>query len=140
HSKTMIIDAGTPDAMVLTGSFNWSSSATLANDENLLVLHGQHIADEYMRQFRRLWGDGKALGDYYGSGDQRVRPGDLIINEVHWDGYNGDVDESDVSRDDVSNDEFIELLNTTDRVLDLSMFVLGTQHDFTLGLYPGTVI
>lgn len=140
HAKTMIIDAGTPDAVVLTGSFNWSSSATLANDEALLVLHGERIADEYMRQFHRLWSDGKGLGDYYGTGDQRVRPGDLIINEVHWDGYNGEVDSSDVSLDDVSNDEFIELLNTTDRVLDLSMFVIGTQHDFTLGFYPGTVI
>jgi phosphatidylserine/phosphatidylglycerophosphate/cardiolipin synthase-like enzyme len=140
HSKTMIIDAGTPDAVVLTGSFNWSSSATLSNDETLLVLHGQRVADDYMRQWKRLWGQGKKLGDYYGDGDQRVKPGDLIINEVQWDGWNGDIDRSDSSMDLVSNDEFVELLNTTDRVLDLSMFVLGTQHDFTLGLYPGTVI
>jgi hypothetical protein len=63
-----------------------------------------------------------------------------VINEVMWDGYNGDVDRSDASLDLVSNDEFIELLNTTNRVLDLSMFVMGTKHDFVLGLYPGTVI
>jgi phosphatidylserine/phosphatidylglycerophosphate/cardiolipin synthase-like enzyme len=140
HSKTMIIDEGTPDAMVLTGSFNWSSSATLANDENLLVLHGPAIAEIYMRQWRSLWGQGKSVGDYYGQGDQHVNPGDIVINEVQWDGYNGDVDTSDTSMDLVSNDEFIELLNTTDRVLDLSMFVMGTKTDFTLGLYPGTVI
>ena len=140
HSKTMIIDAGTPDAMVLTGSFNWSSSATLSNDETLLVLHGQRVADNYMRQWKRLYGQGKPLGDYYGTGDQRVNPGDLVINEVMWDGWNGDIDRSDASMDPVSNDEFIELVNTTNRKLDLSMFVLGTQHDFTLGLYPGTVI
>jgi phosphatidylserine/phosphatidylglycerophosphate/cardiolipin synthase-like enzyme len=140
HSKTMIIDAGTPDAKVLTGSFNWSSSATLANDENLIVLHGQRVADDYMRQWHRLWENGHRYGDYYGTGDQKVAPGDVIINEVHWDGYNGEVDGSDAAGDDVGNDEFIELLNTTDRVLDLSLFVLGTRDDFTLGLYPGTVI
>jgi phosphatidylserine/phosphatidylglycerophosphate/cardiolipin synthase-like enzyme len=140
HSKTMIIDAGTPDAKVLTGSFNWSSSATLANDENLIVLHGQRVADDYMRQWQRLWENGHRYGDYYGTGDQEVKPGDVIINEVHWDGYNGEVDGSDAAGDDVGNDEFIELLNTTDRILDLSLFVLGTRDDFTLGLYPGTVI
>jgi phosphatidylserine/phosphatidylglycerophosphate/cardiolipin synthase-like enzyme len=140
HSKTMIIDPGTDDAMVLTGSFNWSSSATLSNDENLVVLHGRRIADDYMRQWQRLWNQGHRYGDYYGTGDQHVNPGDVVFNEVHWDGYNGEVDSSDSSMDAVGNDEFIELLNTTPRTLDLSLFVIGTKDDFVLGLYPGTVI
>jgi phosphatidylserine/phosphatidylglycerophosphate/cardiolipin synthase-like enzyme len=140
HSKTMIIDAGTDDAMVLTGSFNWSSSATLANDENLVVLRGRRIADDFMRQWQRLWEQGHRYGDYYGTGDQKVNPGDIVINEVHWDGYNGEADGSDLGGDAVGNDEFIELLNTTDRVLDLSLFTMGTRDDFVLGLYPGTVI
>jgi hypothetical protein len=140
HSKTMIIDPGTPNAMVLTGSFNWSSSATLANDENLIVLRGERVVNDFMRQWHRLWAEGKAPGDYYGDGDQRVKPGDLIFNEIHWDGYNGETDSSDFAGDDVGNDEFIELLNTTGRTIDLSMFVVGTQSDFVLGLYPGTVI
>ena len=137
HAKTMIIDPGTDNAAVLTGSFNWSSSATISNDETLLVLRGRRIADDFMRQWRRLYTQGKPVGDYYGE-TTRVMPGDIVFNEVHWDGWNGDINPTD--GDLVSDDEFIELLNTTDQTINLSMYVIGTDDDFILGFYPGTVI
>ena len=40
----------------------------------------------------------------------------------------------------VGNDEFIELLNTTDRAIDLSMWTIASETDFMVGIYPGTVI
>ena len=48
HSKTMVIDADGLNPTVITGSFNWSASATSANDEFLLVLRGPraHFEDE----------------------------------------------------------------------------------------------
>ena len=39
HSKTMVIDGYTDNPTVLTGSFNWSASATVANDETLSAAH-----------------------------------------------------------------------------------------------------
>lgn len=38
HNKTMVIDAGTAEPMVLTGSFNWTWGAQHRNAENLLIL------------------------------------------------------------------------------------------------------
>jgi phosphatidylserine/phosphatidylglycerophosphate/cardiolipin synthase-like enzyme len=38
HNKTMVIDAGTSEPVVLTGSFNWTWGAQHRNAENLLIL------------------------------------------------------------------------------------------------------
>ncbi len=153
HAKTMIIDAGKPTAKVLTGSFNWSSSATIANDETFMVFHGERAAQATLDFWETQWVRGKRFGvDYIGKTNDNenlfdagrpcgeIRPGDVVFNEIHWDGWNGENDPSDLGGDDVSNDEFIELLNTTDCTIDLSMWTVGTRGDFVTGLYPGTVI
>lgn len=161
HTKTMILDYGTPDARVVTGSFNWSSSATIANDEVLMVIRGERVVEQFMRAWRQLWvtsvsfPDGLCVAnkDYYDkeneniSGDIRcaseVKPGDIVISEVHWDGWNGLTDGSDRTgsrRDQQTNDEFIELYNTTDHPIDLSMWSLFNGYDATMGFTPGTVI
>lgn len=152
HSKTITIDAGTSTAKFITGSFNWSSSATTANDETFMVLHGQRATDEIIPYFNSLWDMAKHLGtDYAGHPNGKVStpstdangafvPGSIIFNEVHWDGYNGLVDDSDFAGDLVYNDEFIELLNTTDQPIDLSLWIIGSKEDFILGFYPGTII
>ena len=51
HDKFCIID----DDKVTTGSFNWTVSADLKNDENLLIIHSRKIAGEYRKQFEKLW-------------------------------------------------------------------------------------
>ena len=140
HSKTMIIDHETDHPKVLTGSFNWSSSATIANDETFLVLHGEAVTNAHLEYFLSLWDTGKSLGEDYAGPDGTIEPGDVVFNEIHWDGWNGEVDNSDFGGDDVYNDEFIELLNTTDRPIDLSLWTIATDSDFVVGFYPGTVI
>ncbi len=140
HSKTLIVDPGIESATVLTGSFNWSSSATQANDETFLVLQGRRVTDEHKVWWDAKWDNAKSFGnDWIGRTDY-LEPGAIVFNEIHWDGYNGEVDGSDFGGDDVSNDEFIELLNTTPYPIDLSMWVIATKVDFTLGFYPGTII
>lgn len=140
HSKTMVIDARTEAPVILTGSFNWSSSATLSNDETLVVVADDtRISAQYAEYFEYLFAMGKAFGvDYVGDG--RTEAGSVVFNEIHWDGYNGEIDISDAGGDLVYNDEFIELLNTTDRTIDLSMWTIAHGTDFVVGLYPGTVI
>lgn len=154
HSKTMIIDRGTPNARVLTGSFNWSSAATIANDETLLILRGERITEEYYQEFVRLWKKSKSietgmcnyLVDYADIGKPKcadeVDPGDVIISEVFWDGWNDQTDPSDHTgfRDDIMNDEFIELYNTTNDYIDLSLWTITNGDDFKVGFTPGTVI
>ena len=52
HQKFAVIDR----SVVLTGSYNWTLSADKFNHENLLVFRdARPLADEYRRQFFRLW-------------------------------------------------------------------------------------
>ena len=49
HNKMMLIDAcdANSDPMIFTGSHNWSVSADTKNDENVLVIHDDTIANLY---------------------------------------------------------------------------------------------
>lgn len=54
HNKVMVIDNGTPDAIVITGSFNFTHAAQHRNAENLLVLRGNPtLAEAYAANWRR---------------------------------------------------------------------------------------
>jgi len=51
HNKFAVLDG----TVLLTGSFNWTRSAVLYNDENVLVLRDPGVARAYERQFEALW-------------------------------------------------------------------------------------
>ncbi len=52
HNKIMIIDAGTKDVVIVTGSYNFTRSAQRMNSENLFLIRG-NIA--LARRFRQNW-------------------------------------------------------------------------------------
>ncbi|MGQ9680349.1 MAG: phospholipase D-like domain-containing protein [Candidatus Bathyarchaeia archaeon] len=52
HHKFIIIDG----YILGTGSYNWSQAAEDENDENLILLRSQSLADVYLDEFNRLWG------------------------------------------------------------------------------------
>ena len=51
HHKFAVIDG----KAVLTGSYNWTRSAALYNEENLLVTADVQAVDAYRRAFETLW-------------------------------------------------------------------------------------
>jgi len=51
HHKTMIVDG----KIVITGSYNFSLSAETRNDENLIILYNEQIADFFMQEFQRMY-------------------------------------------------------------------------------------
>lgn len=54
HNKVILIDLGTPEVAVITGSFNFSLAAQYRNAENLLILRGNPtLADAYAANWRR---------------------------------------------------------------------------------------
>jgi len=54
HNKVMVIDAGHPWAVVITGSYNFTFAAQFRNAENLLLLRGgSRIIREYADNWRR---------------------------------------------------------------------------------------
>ncbi|MBF0503840.1 MAG: phospholipase D family protein [Candidatus Omnitrophica bacterium] len=52
HNKFAVIDS----RVVLTGSFNWTTSADKKNAENLLVISDKELGQKYAKQFKHLWG------------------------------------------------------------------------------------
>ncbi|MBX2797222.1 MAG: hypothetical protein KTR31_06140 [Myxococcales bacterium] len=131
HSKTMVIDPDGENPVVISGSFNWSSSATVSNDEYLLVFHGPRVAADFVDYFEYLWRNGRRFGQAR-IGEDGLEAGDLILNEVHWYGvHDNDVD---------GYDEFLELKNLTDRPIPLDMWSLANADDFVVGIPPGSVV
>jgi phosphatidylserine/phosphatidylglycerophosphate/cardiolipin synthase-like enzyme len=54
HNKVMVLDAGTPQATLITGSFNFTHAAQYRNAENLLVFKGNlPLAEAYAANWRR---------------------------------------------------------------------------------------
>jgi len=149
HTKTMILDAGTEDARVVTGSFNWSAAATESNDEVMLILRGERITEEFRDMFANLRTNSRNVPDGMCSYllearrapdsvkcSSEVQPGDVVFSEIHWDGWNGETRGGETT----GNDEFIELYNTTERVIDLSLWTITNGEDFVMGFPPGTTI
>ena len=59
HHKYLIEDVNhtTHDPLVLTGSHNWSTSAETKNDENIVIVHDQSIANQYYQEFIKRFHD-----------------------------------------------------------------------------------
>ncbi len=51
HHKVIIVD----EAIVITGSYNFTANAAESNDENLLIIHNPAIAAVYMQEFERVY-------------------------------------------------------------------------------------
>ena len=51
HHKFAVAD----DALLLTGSYNWTRSAAEYNLENLLITPDAHLVSRYAAEFARLW-------------------------------------------------------------------------------------
>jgi len=51
HDKVAIID----NQIVITGSFNWSTSAETENNENLIVFRSPSLASTYTTEFWHIW-------------------------------------------------------------------------------------
>ena len=140
HSKTMVLDADGANPVVITGSFNWSASATVSNDEFLLVFRGKEgadgvrsnrVAQDFDAYFESLWGNGRRMGEAW-VGEGGLQPGDIWINEVMWYG----VHEEDAE----GHDEFVELRNRTNRDIPLDLWQLAGPDDFVVGLPPGSTL
>jgi len=58
HNKVMVMDAGTADAAVITGSYNWTYAAQHKNAENVLLLRDSpDIAHAYAANWRRHYAE-----------------------------------------------------------------------------------
>lgn len=64
HNKVMVIDPGSADAAVITGSYNWTYAAQNKNAENVLILrHNDAVANAYAANWRRHSADALPYAD-----------------------------------------------------------------------------
>jgi phosphatidylserine/phosphatidylglycerophosphate/cardiolipin synthase-like enzyme len=52
HNKFGIFD----NLSVLTGSYNWTRSASLFNEENIVILHDKRLTEQFLSKFNKMWG------------------------------------------------------------------------------------
>lgn len=117
HHKTMIIDSGRNDAVVVTGSFNWSRNADENNDENFLFIHSKQVAEFYEDEFLRRWEEAAEVPVVENPGDD-ASAGDVVISEVMWMGSRANDGTA------YSAQEFVELRNNTAAQIDLSAWII----------------
>ena len=55
HHKYAIVDPGSATATVITGSYNWSLSAEIANNENLLTVQSDSISIFYFQEWLKRY-------------------------------------------------------------------------------------
>jgi len=55
HHKVFIVD----EKIVILGSYNFSQSAEERNDENILIVYNAAIAEQFMKEFERVWAQAK---------------------------------------------------------------------------------
>ena len=51
HHKFMIVDK----KIVLTGSYNWTRSAALYNQENIISTDDEFVVEKFVSEFEKLW-------------------------------------------------------------------------------------
>lgn len=131
HAKTIVVDAGTPNAKLLMGSFNWSPNANNNNDENLIVIHSPKIVERYLQFWQQIYDDGVPMNKRYPTNQEMAqgiityqdRPtGDyqkIVISEVNYAGTTRKIGSTYYAYD---GNEFIELYNPQSEPVDVSFW------------------
>lgn len=129
HCKTVLVDAGTPNARMATGSVNWSNNAINNNDENVIIVNQARVVNTIYEQFKGAWGIANDMALRVRLRGHTAAAGDVIISEVGW---GGSSDGSSVDR----GDDFIEIFNNTNNPIDLSHWAVQWGTNDKRNLYP----
>jgi phosphatidylserine/phosphatidylglycerophosphate/cardiolipin synthase-like enzyme len=96
HTKLIIVDFTSDEPTVISGSHNFSKSASEGNDENFLILHGaRDVADCYGCELMRLYDHYRFR--HYAKQGTRQRSATLTEDDSWTDKYfeRGSLEESD---------------------------------------------
>lgn len=129
HCKTVLVDAGTPNARMATGSFNWSNNAINNNDENVIIVNQARVVNTIYEQWKGAWGIANDMALRVRLRGHTAASGDVIISEIGWAGSS---DGSSVDR----GDDFIEIINNSANPIDLSHWAIQWGTNDKRNLYP----
>ncbi|MFH1038135.1 MAG: phospholipase D-like domain-containing protein [PVC group bacterium] len=77
HHKAAVVNRET----MITGSYNWSSSAEIKNLENIMIFSGpeeKHLVDDFMAEFDAMWNDPESAA----TGEECLRRRDKRYQEI----------------------------------------------------------
>lgn len=133
HAKTIVVDAGTPNAKLMLGSFNWSPNANNNNDENLIVIHSPAIVERYLAFWRQIYSEAVPMNKRFPTNAEMQQgivtyqpreTGDyqkIVISEVNYAGTSRRINNTYYAYD---GNEFIELYNPGNNPVDVSFWGL----------------
>lgn len=124
HHKFVIFDANSPnpdDAIVFTGSANWNAEQMNDDENNLVIINDQPLAQTYLSEFNEMWG---STGMTPNTAISRFGP--FKLNDTpHFFQIEGKTVECYFSPSDNTNSHLINLINSAD-------------NDFNFGVYTFT--
>lgn len=129
HCKTVLVDAGTANARMATGSFNWSNNAINNNDENVIIVNQARVVNTIYEQWKGAWGIANDMALKVVNSGHTANTRDIVITEVGWAGA------SDGSAID-KTDDFIEVLNNSAQPIDMSHWAIQWGTNDKRNLYP----
>lgn len=148
HTKIMLIDEETDNAISILGSFNWSANGLEKNDENLFIIHSKELTNQIFLFFKNiltiskdptefgLSKNGDSIGSnphlYKDTVDQEchnyvIKEKDIILNEIHWRG-----------NPENKEDQMFELANLSPCDIDISHWSIK-YFDKSGAVYKWTV-
>lgn len=116
HHKFIIVNYGSDDPVVITGSYNFSDKADKTNDEAIYVIHDRRVADEYYRIYRSVY-DASS-----GPNADTTGLATLTVTEV--------------LTSSASSSPFIELANHGDATVDLAGLTITDRDGAPIDLAP----
>jgi len=85
HSKVVVIDPLGPEPIVITGSHNFSSSASRKNDENMLIIKGNRkLAEAYAVNIKSVYDHFRANAVAAEMASQGKNMGELFSDKLTW--------------------------------------------------------
>jgi hypothetical protein len=78
HHKVFIVDPSSDDGFVITGSENCSDSGNNSNDENIMIIHNNKVAQAYLNEFKKL--QGYFSNSYATCMNVHLKPGQEVQN------------------------------------------------------------
>jgi phosphatidylserine/phosphatidylglycerophosphate/cardiolipin synthase-like enzyme len=83
HHKVFIVDPGTPQGCVITGSENTSNNGNEANDENVVIIRDPAIVDQYAKTFEALYGETSHTNADLVYGELPIAGGTIDVSELY---------------------------------------------------------
>jgi len=127
HDKIMIIDG----IIVITGSYNYSTRAEKSNNENLIIILSDDVANIYEQEFEKIWKQSKGQDEREQTPSAPQASTGVIISYVN---YNPPGDD----RKNL-NGEYVVIENKGSKDVDLTGWILEDESNHQY-IFPSFIL